>query len=472
MLEYGSRKPDEIIIVDDMSFDNTAETVKNYADQFRDVQISYIPYVRQDTGWANPAKPRNVGIRFTNPAHEIIIYTEPEMLWMKNTLETLMGFFENPPATLAPRYDQSWLPHTPRPEKFFLLVSSIGYVHNNMTEGEDRWRNPELLFGHQEIDRRYPEINTRVAAVKREDVFRIGGWDERFVGWGQDDSDHINRLQMSGVECICLDVNVKTIHLWHENPPADGRTADRNHLFLQDSLDRGIIHPNDENWGLLPVTKTFGTEIDDETWKKIQEDELLSWTQKAWPSVDGKLQRERKYLAQALSDLGLNELGLPDGDLVDIGCGPLSIMELMEVKDRKCFAVDPLHNGYETIRKWDRAPHVIYKEGRGEKLSLQEIGVGEVALVTSINGIDHYESPKETLRQISLLLAPHGVAALHFCVNNASKGHPHPAHRIDLTPEHIKEWAKEFGLVVEKNYETHYGWRHQLSSALILRKTK
>jgi len=447
-----------------MSTDNTAETVRGYADLFPEVQISYIPYRRPNVGWSNPAIPRNMGIRFTNPNHELIVFSEPEMLWTQDVLKTFCEWFENPPATLPKDPYKDWIPPEPIHDRFFLTASHVAYCPDDQALGNNDGRDPMSVFGHHTVDRRWPEINTRVAAVLRKDVFNVRGWDERFQGWGYDDTDFMNRLQMSG--CKHIPLMIPVIHTHHEYPPATGSTAQHNLELMQESHRNGIIAPNGDDWGGKVKREKFGTEISHDLWNQIQSEELASWTDKAWPSRSGKLLRERKYLTQAAIDLDLDNLVDPsiDGVAVDFGCGPLSILEVVNNNLQK-IAIDPLHEGYEAIRNWEHES-VTYMYGRGEDYKSKL----PIRLITSINGIDHYENPYKTLVNMVSLLTKGGFIALHYCINNASEGHPHPAHRIDLDSETMLAWGKELGLTVVSAKEVPYGWRHQLSAAIVFQK--
>ena len=54
-------------------------------------------------------------------------------------------------------------------------------------------------------------------AFSRAAIFAVGGFDERYVGWGYEDNDAAFRLQRSGV--MCVSVPVVVAHQWHEPPP-------------------------------------------------------------------------------------------------------------------------------------------------------------------------------------------------------------------------------------------------------------
>lgn len=462
----SNRVPEEIIVCDDgPSSDNTSEVVRRWADIFRDIQISYIVNKR-DGDWRGPAIPRNRAVRMTNPEHEVLILLEPEMLLMPDTVQRLMEHFENPRFEISDP-DKPWLPAQKSPERFFLTASMIGYDNSwGGTISDRHWQNPAHLFGHSEVQRRWPEINTRVAAILRKDLFEIGGWDEAMVNWGYDDTDSINRLQTIGVNHIPLRLPV--VHMWHEPAPANGTVAEPNLQRMQMHANAGKTFVNDERWGLLRDRPKFPTVISEETWQEIQRDEALSWNEKAWPSKDGKMYRERKYLAAAAHDLEIFS-GAADHAFsktwADWGCGPLSILELFpDGHSPTLLAFDPLHSEYEKLGV--RSSKVKYAYGKAEDLAGKEA----FDVITSVNGIDHYQDPRKALANMKSALRGGGRIFLHFCVNNASEGHPHPAHAIDLTNADIEKWAAELGLKVLFSKSVFYGWRHQAAAAIGLEK--
>jgi len=81
----------------------------------------------------------------------------------------------------------------------------------------------------------------RLASVKscnqgywREDLVRVNGFDERFVGWGPEDKELAVRLEHAGVECLYLKHAAVAFHLWH--PTRAPSTANRNDRLLDETL--------------------------------------------------------------------------------------------------------------------------------------------------------------------------------------------------------------------------------------------
>ena len=69
-------------------------------------------------------------------------------------------------------------------------------------------------------------------ALRRKDVFKVGGWDERFVGWGWEDKAFAHASNQILGQCVRLDQSI--YHLWHPH-----------------SVEQTIHHPHyQENWRL------------------------------------------------------------------------------------------------------------------------------------------------------------------------------------------------------------------------------
>jgi GT2 family glycosyltransferase len=59
----------------------------------------------------------------------------------------------------------------------------------------------------------------------RSDALRVNGFDERFVGWGREDSEFVVRLTNAGVRRRKLKFGGIVYHLWHPEQPRDALGA-------------------------------------------------------------------------------------------------------------------------------------------------------------------------------------------------------------------------------------------------------
>ncbi len=74
-------------------------------------------------------------------------------------------------------------------------------------------------------------------ACWRDDVIRVNGFDEQFVGWGREDSEFVARMQHAGVRRLNLKFAAVAFHLWH--PEASRSLLPRNQELLEATLASG-----------------------------------------------------------------------------------------------------------------------------------------------------------------------------------------------------------------------------------------
>jgi glycosyltransferase involved in cell wall biosynthesis len=73
-------------------------------------------------------------------------------------------------------------------------------------------------------------------AFWRRDVVAVNGFDERFVGWGREDSEFVARMQHAGVRRRNLKFAAVALHLWH--PEAARSALPENQRLLDETLAR------------------------------------------------------------------------------------------------------------------------------------------------------------------------------------------------------------------------------------------
>lgn len=91
-----------------------------------------------------------------------------------------------------------------------------------------------------------PSMAPFIGGVMKKELMDVGGWDERFKFWGNDDNDLMHRLGMNGVRHIA-DKEMKAIHLYHDRPPRDA-LGDANESLLYEE-NKSIIANEEKEWG-------------------------------------------------------------------------------------------------------------------------------------------------------------------------------------------------------------------------------
>lgn len=248
--------PDYITVVDDGTHD--ALEVKSMLKtlDFLKGRIQYIRHNNPD--WDSCSIPKNIGLR--NSRGDILIYTEPENIFVRDVVEASHKLPEN-------KYSyQDWVyfgkqGSSPFPEE--RIKDPLDYIDEY---GWYVWESgTEDVHGGQPTYTAAVMVSPWYFIVRKNDLLNIGGWDEQMSGkngggrWGFDDIDLITRLRESGINAMTMPISV--IHQWHDRPPQ----------WIQDS------------WG--PNEKIMKEKQDEEG--KYKREFIMANREKEWGSFDG-----------------------------------------------------------------------------------------------------------------------------------------------------------------------------------------
>lgn len=78
-----------------------------------------------------------------------------------------------------------------------------------------------------------PKIRGGFCAINRQDYLNVNGYDEKFIGWGNEDDDIRRRLYKSGVYGFNPFYNEYPIHLYHEPFHKDGKRVNKDYNLQQ-----------------------------------------------------------------------------------------------------------------------------------------------------------------------------------------------------------------------------------------------
>ncbi len=77
-------------------------------------------------------------------------------------------------------------------------------------------RLPRVSWMRKILPRRWQGAKTCNLSAFREDLLRVNGLDERYTGWGQEDSDLVVRLIRAGIVNKSARFAAPVLHLWHK----------------------------------------------------------------------------------------------------------------------------------------------------------------------------------------------------------------------------------------------------------------
>jgi len=199
-------KPDEIIIADDGSKNETKEVIDSY------IQKSTIPIFhawQEDKGFRVAAS-RNNAIR--KSTGDLIIFADHDMVLHPKFIADHKRFAKNgyfingsrvtTKENVIPFMKDNNLLHVPTSNKFIknplngIRLPFLNFIIKGKTHNENG-------------------IRTANMSVWKKDLDTINGFDEIFEGWGHEDSDLACRLMNAGVKRQNIKFAVIGYHLYH-----------------------------------------------------------------------------------------------------------------------------------------------------------------------------------------------------------------------------------------------------------------
>lgn len=211
----------EAIIVDDNSEnkDRVFQIFRTIKEKYKDIKIRFFETYKETT--MNPAKRYNIGAR--HASNDILILNESDLLMEGEYLTQVSQFHSSRCMALCPRVIHLY---------------------------DDKREEPEDLRNLTDLG----------LSIHRDVFYKVRGFDERSKGWGDIETDFINRLSRLHIGCF-KDISLTVYH----------RDLKSDKINFKEFQNKGIaakhnehyhgfpkfigIAPNDENWGLLDTLK-------------------------------------------------------------------------------------------------------------------------------------------------------------------------------------------------------------------------
>lgn len=229
------RLPDEILIADDGSGAPTRQMIARYTAK-SPVPLQHI--WQEDRGF-RPAKIRNRAILATDCSHLIIIdgdmLLHPDFIGDHRAVIRPGCFVQGSRVLLTSELTDHLLHMHNSPEKCVLP-----FYHRGIKKSHAAVRLPWLsrcisVCRSQSLK----AVKSCNMGLMREDVYRVNGFNNEFVGWGREDSEFVARLYHSGVRRCNLKFAGIAYHLWHEENSRQYLPA--NDQLLEKTLSEKLI---------------------------------------------------------------------------------------------------------------------------------------------------------------------------------------------------------------------------------------
>lgn len=225
-----TRMPDEIIVADDGSRDETAMLIKQLSDEFN-FPIKHC--WQEDLGF-RLARSRNNAIIASSC--DYIVFIDGDIIIHKDFIKDHVQFSQSGTFVNGSRVILS-------SELSKKLLSGelkrVGYRFITEKNNINGLRIPfmhKIVKGPQYTIQRIKGCNM---AFWKSDLVAVNGFDESFVGWGREDSDMAIRLMNKGVIRKNLKFCAIEYHIYHKEQPQD--LLLKNDAILQEVIKHKLI---------------------------------------------------------------------------------------------------------------------------------------------------------------------------------------------------------------------------------------
>ena len=221
--------PDEIVFADDGSTNSTKDLITSFKNSF---DIKIIHSWQEDIGF-RVARSRNNAIN--KSFGDYIILIDGDMILHTNFIKDHIdsaepGFFiQGSRVILSENLTKIALEETKIDFSFF----SLG-LKNRKNSIYSRLLS--LLFSNKTSDLR--GIKSCNMAFYRQDCLKINGFNNRFEGWGREDSEFIVRLINSGIRRKNIRFNAIQFHLWHNE--SSRASLSENDAMLNNAINNQL----------------------------------------------------------------------------------------------------------------------------------------------------------------------------------------------------------------------------------------
>ena len=226
-----TRIPNEIIVADDGSIEETSKLVQLLKNSCTNCKIIHV--WQKDKGF-RAARIRNLAIKKSKS--EYLIFLDGDCIPEKHFVEDHVFFakkgffFQGKRILIGKKLSESFtFKDTHLKGKLFLNL-----LKNNISNGHHIIRLP---FIPPMEDTKLSGTRTANIGVFRKDFYALNGFNEDFTGWGREDSEFVARLYNFGLKRRQHLFKAICFHLWHKKNNRDN--LKKNDILLKRTLLSG-----------------------------------------------------------------------------------------------------------------------------------------------------------------------------------------------------------------------------------------
>ena len=239
-------KPDELILINEGMRDGTENIFNEWRE--REPTVNFIYKYSGNSEYRNPTFAHNWGAKIAS--NEIVAFTDPEVIFVNDAIGILKKALEensNRHVGVGTLYR---------------VRMGVRLSPEDLADPVRITQRPEVVtwqHGHESSDREITKFENVMGyyfgGCTKELYLRMGGKDERFLGFGAEDIDFFGRLSRCGLLHF-IHPDIIAIHLYHEGAPKYAMDlAEKNfEMMLESERNRVVVANEGREWGKLGLT--------------------------------------------------------------------------------------------------------------------------------------------------------------------------------------------------------------------------
>ena len=214
--------PNEVIIADDGSKENTKELIEDFQKKF---PIPLIHIWHEDL---KNRKPRIMNKAIASAKFDYIVEIDGDIIMNKYFVEDHLTFAEKGHYLFGSRVNiqEDFLP-----ELFSEKIIDFNLFSKGIKKRGRTVRIPPLMNFAKSVDKRSRKLRGCNMSFWKEDFIKINGFNENLVGWGIDDSEMIQRLHNIGINGKRLKFAGIAYHIYHKE-------QSKSHIEINNEIER------------------------------------------------------------------------------------------------------------------------------------------------------------------------------------------------------------------------------------------
>ncbi|MGV3459681.1 MAG: glycosyltransferase family 2 protein [Flavobacterium sp.] len=198
--------PNEVIVADDGSRPETTELIKRFQENF---PVPLVHIFHEDNG---NQKPAIMNKAIAAAKYDYIIEIDGDIIMNRHFVEDHLTFAKPGQYLYGSRVN---IQEELLPELFEKKITEFGFFSKGIKKRGRTIRLPLLMSLQGTVTERSDKLRGCNMSFWKKDFLAVNGFNEALTGWGQDDSELIERLHNLGVVGRRLKFAGIAYHIWH-----------------------------------------------------------------------------------------------------------------------------------------------------------------------------------------------------------------------------------------------------------------